>query len=155
MTSSYRLRSYSTDSTDSNVTQEKDADRTVTSIALDPGINAIADKEFYCYTNLTSVNIPDSVTTIGEDAFYLCTSLTAIFIPDSVTKIGQKAFFNCSSLTSIAIPGSVQSMGEGAFHSCFSLAEVHFDKQPCNNIGKIIAAKNLFYNCKNLTKYYI
>ena len=126
-----------------------------TSLTIEDGTLAIADKAFQFCSGLTSIEIPNSVTSIGYGAFGSCSGLTSVTIPNSVTSIGEYAFSECSGLTSIEIPNSVTSIGESAFLDCSGLTSINVEsgntkydsRNSCNAIIEK-ATNTLIQGCK-------
>lgn len=96
-----------------------------TSIDIKNGTLGIAEKAFFCCSELAHVTIPNTVTTIEGAAFFNCNGLTNITIPNSVTNIGYSVFCGCSGLTSVNIPDSITIINNSTFYGCSSLTDIY------------------------------
>jgi hypothetical protein len=99
-------------------------DRSMTSIALTPGLTSIGEGAFRGCSSLTSIELPAGLTSIVGGAFWGCSSMTSIALPASLTSIGKHAFYGCYSMTSIELPAGLTTIGEGAFDGCSSMMSI-------------------------------
>jgi hypothetical protein len=102
-------------------------ERSITSVAIPPGVVSIGDRAFYYCVNLNSVTIPAGLASIGNYAFEGCKKLTGVAVPASVGSIGDYAFYGCSGLTGVTVPSSVAAIGDRAFGRCYGLADIAVD----------------------------
>ena len=118
-------------------------------------VAGIADKAFFCNTEITSVTFPDVLPFIGDHAFIGCTSLERVKLPlndtklgvgcfesctalkyldlgNSITKIPDNCFLGCNALAVVDLPEKISYIGEGAFHCCTSLKKIVIENDDIN-----------------------
>lgn len=118
----------------------------LSTIALQSGVEKIADYAFSDCANLSSINLSATdVTEIGNSAFTGCQKLRLVTLPDGIKKIGDYAFYSCKELISIDLKGAEQ-IGEYAFGNCTALTEAVM------NSVKVIS-NSAFSGCVALTEY--
>ena len=84
---------------------------------------------FICTQQSTTFAVPESVINIAEKAFYCCSNLQTVNFAQNckLESISYRAFYMCS-IQRIEIPSSIISIGESAFAYCHNLQTVTFDK---------------------------
>lgn len=98
--------------------------RSLTTIAIQRGVEKIADNAFCDCTGLEGFNLAATdVVEIGNSAFSGCKKLRLITLPNGIKKIGRYAFGSCTALTSVDLKGT-EEVGDSAFYYCTSLGEV-------------------------------
>ena len=118
----------------------------LSTIALQSGVEKIADYAFSDCANLSSINLSATdVTEIGNSAFTGCQKLRLVTLPDGIKKIGDYAFYSCKELISIDLKGT-EEIGEYAFGDCTALTEAVM------NSVKVIS-NGAFSGCVALTEY--
>ena len=120
--------------------------RALSTIAIQRGVEKIADSAFTDCTGLDGVNIAATdVVEIGSSAFSGCTNLRLITLPNGLKKIGNDAFYFCTALMSVDLKGT-EEIGEDAFYRCTSLGSV--------TMGSVkIIGDGAFTSCTSLTEY--
>lgn len=85
------------------------SDKTITSIIIPQGVNAIASEVFSGCTALTSIVLPEGLTSIGYQAFKDCTSLTSVVFPSTFTYFdGTFVFRGCTAMQKYDFTASTQ-----------------------------------------------
>ncbi|MDE5788799.1 MAG: leucine-rich repeat domain-containing protein, partial [Clostridia bacterium] len=120
--------------------------RALTTVAIQHGVEKIADSAFTDCTALDGLNFAATdVVEIGKSAFSGCTNLRLITLPNGIKKIGNDAFYFCTALMTVDLKGT-EEIGEDAFCRCTSLGDVTMDSV------KIIG-DGAFSSCTSLTEY--
>lgn len=120
--------------------------RSLSTVALQQGVEKIADRAFTDCTNLTGVNFAASdLKEIGSYAFSGCKGLKFVTLPDGIKKLGEYAFNYCDALLSIDLKGT-EELGESAFGYCTSLGEAIMN-------SVITIGDSAFEQCTELTEF--
>ncbi|MDE7087533.1 MAG: leucine-rich repeat domain-containing protein, partial [Clostridia bacterium] len=117
----------------------------LSAVAVQQGVEKIADYAFADCTNLKSINFKVSdVKEIGNSAFRGCTYLRFATLPNGIEKIGDYAFNHCEELLSIDLKGT-EEIGYSAFGYCSELREA--------TMNSVLAiGDSAFYKCTKLAE---
>ncbi len=113
-------------------------------IIINDGITAIGKEAFYGFTEAKSVIIADSVTRIGNGAFTACMNLRFVKLSVNIKSIEGDAFYGCERLEQLTLPDTLKTLG--TLGACLKLKEISMP----DSVFK--TNKNLFYDCRSLTK---
>ncbi len=95
-----------------------DGNKTLESVILPDGLNAIYSNAFRGTSSLLEITIPATVKHIETGAFYGSGIESITFKPDSsLATIGQYAFAETKNLKNAAIPGTVTEIRDFAFYN--------------------------------------
>lgn len=109
----------------------------------------IADKAFFCNTEITSVTFPDVLPFIGDHAFTGCTSLERVKLPLNDVKLGTGCFKSCTALKYLDLGNFLTIIPDECFFGCNALAVVDLP-ETLSYVGK-----EAFYSCTDLKKIVI
>lgn len=90
--------------------------KSLASITLNEGLEAIGGSVFQNCASLTGVVMPNGLLSVGGYAFNGCTALSYVWIAPTVTSIGDAAFYGCVLLKSVYFPSSVVELGSAVFY---------------------------------------
>ena len=98
---------------------------------------AVSATETINEITLTYVSSNGSVKVVSASNM----SNKSVIVPETicgepVTEIGSEAFLDCVEMTSVTIPASVTEIGSGAFCGCEKLADVYFEGDKIEKLGR-------------------
>lgn len=118
----------------------------VTTGAIEEGVENIGAYAFYQFSAMTSVALPSTVTSIDKYAFSGCSSLTEVGLSTGISTIGEYAFYSCKKIANLTLPESITSIGRGCFNYCEGLKTLVIE----GTIAEI--PEMAFANCSALEK---
>ena len=84
---------------------EKLIDKSVTSVTIVEGANALGENIFKNCNNLTEITLPSTITSL--DFVFGVTSLYKISLPSTLTSICDRAFYSCENLAIVNFQGTI------------------------------------------------